>query len=215
MNYHYVKDEHDNFMLLNFDNNYQVMMEWERQYMVDLIGKLNPYGKVLEVGFGLGISANEIQKYDIESHTIIECNPEVLKVARKWASKQEHDVHIVEGKWQDVLKTLGTFDSIFFDDSPDFVEDELDIRGYQFFYDILKSHVNVNCRYSWFSSELTHLLVNPFVSYDVDIKNYDIPSYCEYTSGNDMYLPLMVFKKGMIDINRVVIDKYFNVHLDK
>ena len=215
MTYRYVRDQQNDLMLLNCDNGYQVMMEWEKQYMVDLIEKLNPSGKVLEIGFGLGISASEIQKYDIESHTIIERDPEVLKVAHDWASKQNHTVYIVEGKWQNALHHLGTFDSIFFDDSPDVVEDELDLRGYKFFYDILKSHVNANCRYSWFCSELTHLIVNPFVTYDVDIKQYDIPDYCEYTSGNEMYLPLMTFKRGGVDINRVMVDKYLNIHLDK
>ena len=110
MTYRYVKDQQNDLMLLNCDNGYQVMMEWEKQYMVDLIEKLNPSGKVLEIGFGLGISASEIQKYDIESHTIIERDPEVLRVAHDWASKQNHTVYIVEGKWQDALQHLGTFD---------------------------------------------------------------------------------------------------------
>ena len=36
----------------------------------------------MEIGFGLGYSADVIQKYDINTHTIIECNPEVLKKLR-------------------------------------------------------------------------------------------------------------------------------------
>jgi len=211
--YEYTLDINGDDILLNPNNGYQVMMEWERQYMVDLVKKLNPSGKVLEIGFGLGISATEIQKYDIESHTIIEYDETVLKRLKEWAPKQKNKVNIVEGKWQHVLKNLGKFDSIFSDDSPDHVNDELELRGYTLFYDILRNHANVGCRYTHYLSEFTFAIVNPCISYDVDIKKYNIPDHCKYTNGREMYLPLITFKMGTVFLlNEVSMDKNLKTH---
>jgi len=211
--YKYTVDESGEDLLLNTDNGYQVMMEWEREYMKDLVKKLNPSGKVLEIGFGLGISASEIQKYDIESHTIIEYNETVLEKLEEWAPKQKHKVNIVKGKWQNVLKDLGKFDSIFCDDSPDHVDDKFELRGYKLFYDILRSHVNVGCRYSHYLSDFVFTIVNPCITYDVDIKEYNIPEHCNYTNGNVMYLPLITFKMGTVNlINEVMMSKDLKIH---
>ena len=102
--------------ILDRDINFQVMMKWEKPYMKKLINNLKPKGDVLEIGFGFGYSADEIQKYNIKSHTIIE--PFLFKEAKKWAKKQKHKVIIIKGYWQEVLNRLGTFDTIFFDDAP-------------------------------------------------------------------------------------------------
>ena len=60
----------DNKDILVGDEQYQVMMEWEKPYMEALVDRLQPSGDVLEIGFGLGYSADAIQKYDINTHTI-------------------------------------------------------------------------------------------------------------------------------------------------
>ena len=67
----YYKDENNQEILLS-NTNQQIMMEWEKPYMEASIDILKPTGDVLEIGFGLGYSANAIQKYDINMHTIIE-----------------------------------------------------------------------------------------------------------------------------------------------
>ena len=82
----------DNKDILVGDEQYQVMMEWEKPYMEALVDRLNPSGDVLEIGLGLGYSADAIQKYDINTHTIIECDTEVLKKLQEWAKKQKHKV---------------------------------------------------------------------------------------------------------------------------
>ena len=75
MNLEYTTDEFGKDLLLQ-DDGFQVMMEWEKPYMKACIDKLNPSGRVLEIGFGLGYSASHIQTYeDIEEHTIIEYSP--------------------------------------------------------------------------------------------------------------------------------------------
>lgn len=112
----YGKDAKGQEVLLK-DGKFQVMMEWEKPYMHACIDALKPKGDVLEVGFGLGYSAQKIQSYHPKSHTIIEYHPEVLIKAREWAKKHPN-VTIVAGTWQEMLPTLGVFDSIFFDDYP-------------------------------------------------------------------------------------------------
>jgi protein-L-isoaspartate O-methyltransferase len=112
----YTKDKCGKEMLLK-DGKFQVMMEWEKPYMEACIDALQPFGDVLEVGFGCGYSATQIQKFKPHSHTIIECNPIVAEKARLWAA-QYPNVHIIEGTWQETFSSLGVFDAIFFDDYP-------------------------------------------------------------------------------------------------
>ena len=109
----YTKDKNKEEILLD-NNNEQVMMEWEKPYMEACIDFLQPKGNVLEIGFGMGYSATAIQKYNPKSYTIIECDPIVIKKCKEWA-KDYDNVIIIESKWQDVIETLGTYDSIFFD----------------------------------------------------------------------------------------------------
>jgi protein-L-isoaspartate O-methyltransferase len=72
-------------------------------------------GDVLEMGFGLGISANLINQIGCKSHTIIEAHPAIAEMARAWAVTQSVSTLIVEGYWQDVLPSLGIYDTIFFE----------------------------------------------------------------------------------------------------
>lgn len=112
----YGKDEQGKEILLK-DGKFQVMMEWEKPYMIACIDALKPFGDVLEVGFGLGFSANHIQTYQPKSHTIIEYHPVVAARAREWAKQHPH-VTIIEDTWQHALPRLGIYDCIFFDDYP-------------------------------------------------------------------------------------------------
>ena len=131
-----IKDKNNKELLLDssFDGKpFQVMMEWEKPYMKKLVENLKPKGNVLEIGFGLGYSSSEIQKYNIKSHTIIE--PAVIEDLKSWSKKQKHKVNIVKGYWQKELKNLGKFDSIFFDDAPnDVYKDVNNVRIYKFIY---------------------------------------------------------------------------------
>jgi len=70
-------------------------------------------GHILEVGFGMGISANHIQKQNIKSHTIIELNDEIYNKAVEWA-KGKPNTRILHGDWK-TIELDEKFDSIFFD----------------------------------------------------------------------------------------------------
>lgn len=123
----YRKDEQGNDVLLK-DGKFQVMMQWEKPYMHACIDALKPFGDVLEIGFGLGYSAERIQHYKPKSHTIIEYHPEVAKYARAWA-KNYPTVTIIEDTWQHALPKLGLYDCIFFDDYP--LESEQQMQSMQ------------------------------------------------------------------------------------
>ncbi|HKZ00293.1 MAG TPA: class I SAM-dependent methyltransferase [Rhabdochlamydiaceae bacterium] len=112
----YTTDENGKEVLLK-DGKFQVMMEWEKPYMQACIDALQPFGDVLEIGYGCGYSAARIQSYHPKSHTIIECDPEVARRARQFAG-EHHNVVIIEDTWQKALDSLGIFDIVFFDDYP-------------------------------------------------------------------------------------------------
>ena len=121
----YVVDEKGEEMLLK-EGKFQVMMQWEKPYMEACIDALQPFGDVLEIGFGCGYSASHIQTYFPKSHTIVEFHPEVIEKARRWASHYTN-IHIIEDIWQNALSKLGIFDAIFFDDYP--LESEQEMKA--------------------------------------------------------------------------------------
>ncbi|MGM0439682.1 MAG: class I SAM-dependent methyltransferase [Chlamydiota bacterium] len=109
----YTKDELNQNLLLD-NNQRKVVGEKDRPQIEACIAALEPRGNVLEIGFGMGYSANKIQEYQPLSHTIIENDPMVLNKAREWA-KGRPNVYIIEGSWQENLDNLGVFDTIFCD----------------------------------------------------------------------------------------------------
>jgi guanidinoacetate N-methyltransferase len=98
----------------------QVMQDWEAplmKAMADIVTQ--GCGDVLEVGFGMGISASYIQTGRPRSHTIIECNRDVMRAFAAWAEKySDRDIRLVQGRWQDVVDDIGLFDGVFFDTYP-------------------------------------------------------------------------------------------------
>eukprot|EP01024_Parvocaulis_polyphysoides_P047343 TRINITY_DN4488_c0_g1_i10.p1 TRINITY_DN4488_c0_g1~~TRINITY_DN4488_c0_g1_i10.p1 ORF type:complete len:304 (-),score=23.28 TRINITY_DN4488_c0_g1_i10:375-1172(-) len=98
-----------------------VMMEWERPLMeahaaaICQGGEGDQPGDVLNIGFGMGIVDEAIQKHNPKSHTIIEAHPAVYQKMIDAGWDKKPNVRIVFGKWQDVLPTLGKFDGIFYD----------------------------------------------------------------------------------------------------
>ena len=82
-------------------------------------------GDILDVGFGMGFSANKI--YELaDSYTCIEINPQIYTKAVEWA-KDKPNVNIIFGDWSDILPTLTTkFDGIFMDthDDPNYLNFE-------------------------------------------------------------------------------------------
>jgi amino acid adenylation domain-containing protein len=98
----------------------QVMQDWEQPLMKEMAKiATTAHGHVLEIGFGMGISATYIQERGVASHTIVECNEDVVRALGEWRNGYpQQDVRIVQGRWQDVVGRLGLFDSVLFDAYP-------------------------------------------------------------------------------------------------
>ena len=96
-----------------------IMMDWEHPLMkrhAEIVCKNG--GDILEIGFGMGISAQYIQEQDIDSHTIIEIHPEIAERAREWA-KDKENVKLIESDWRDIIEKLEIYDGIFYDAEQD------------------------------------------------------------------------------------------------
>jgi hypothetical protein len=95
----------------------QVMQDWERPLMRAMAEvAAESHGDVLEVGFGMGISATYLQEIGVRSYTVIEPNAGVLAEFERWrAGYPGRDIRLLRGKWQEVTDQLSTYDGIFFD----------------------------------------------------------------------------------------------------
>ncbi|OHV46575.1 class I SAM-dependent methyltransferase [Pseudofrankia sp. BMG5.36] len=137
----------------------EVMQAWERPLMRALARAVaRPGGSVLEVGFGMAISAGYVRDAGAARHTIIEANPQVADAARSWAAGRP-GVEIVEGRWQDVIGGLGHYDGILFDTYP-LTEAEVDeyyLRGATFaehFFAAAAEHLADDGAFTYYSNEI-------------------------------------------------------------
>ena len=131
-----------------------IMMNWEHPAMSASAAYVTEGGgDILEIGFGMGISAGYIQSHSISSHTIIEPHPQMVEKAVEW-SNGKSNVTIISQSWADVTGSLGTYDGIFYDTS-------LDDKG------------------NLFSSSLSELIktgtkLSVFNSYSTETNDYNI-----------------------------------------
>jgi protein arginine N-methyltransferase 2 len=94
-----------------------IMMDWEDPLMKKHAEVVcQDGGHIIEIGFGLGISANYIQQHDIQSHTIIEIHDDVYELLLDWAKDKENVIPI-KGDWFDISNQLELhkYDGIFYD----------------------------------------------------------------------------------------------------
>merc|ERR1712181_112406 len=54
-------------------------------------------GRVLELGFGLGIAASEIERVGVKEHWIVECNSGVFSTLLDWSTNQPAVVVPLQG----------------------------------------------------------------------------------------------------------------------
>ncbi len=113
----------------------QIIQAWEVPYMKKLAEiATSRGGDVLEVGYGMGISAGFIGKSKrIDTHTIIECHPMMIGNLKKRFSKEIRNGRVIvkEGFWEDITNKMPgkCFDGILFDSCP--LDKEVEL--FQFF----------------------------------------------------------------------------------
>ena len=169
--------------------------------MESCIDKLQPKGDVLEIGFGMGYSATQIQKYNPKSHTIIEMDPLVIKRLKRWA-KDYDNINIIEGTWQKEIHNLGKFDEIFFDDYPlehpkNTFEKKLIAERFFMFLDICRySHSKSTTKISAYVHDpkaefKKRMDESPYYSYKEYFMDIDLPDNCNYYRDNKGIIPII------------------------
>jgi guanidinoacetate N-methyltransferase len=98
----------------------EIMEDWQIPVMQRMAGMVaEAGGDVLEIGFGRGVSAAFIQDAGVRSHTIVECNDDVVQRYHAWrAGYDGRDIRLVHGRWEETIDGLGEFDGIFFHTYP-------------------------------------------------------------------------------------------------
>jgi protein arginine N-methyltransferase 2 len=138
--------EVDKIHYTEYEDTHEVMMDWEDPLMSASAAYIcEGGGDILEIGFGMGISAGYIQQHTINSHTIIENHPDIIPKAQAWAADKSN-VNIVEGSWYDVKDTLSTYDGLFMDTWED--------QHMNYFSSSLSSLIKVGGRATWWNGML-------------------------------------------------------------
>lgn len=119
--------ETDHYLVVG---DHKVMKRWEAPLMKRMAENLcsaTGGGHILEVGYGMGISARSIQEQPIHKHTIIEPHPEIFEEASKWRKGiSDKEINLVNGFWQENLNFMEACDGVFFDTYASSVERLID-----------------------------------------------------------------------------------------
>ena len=174
----------DKIYFIREEKMFEVMMDWEDEIMkasADYICENG--GDILEIGFGMGISAGYIQANDIDSHTIVENHPQIIEKLKVWAQNKPN-VIIIEGDWYNVRHYLSTYDGVFYDT---YEED-----NWTKFSNIISSLVKPGAKVTWWNNKPS---ANTIQNIDgVDYKSINIdPPLNSYFNSNVYYLPKKEF----------------------
>jgi guanidinoacetate N-methyltransferase len=114
---------------------------------------------VLEVGYGMGISASALQACNVDSHIVIECHPDVIAhcVRTHRSALASGSMHLMTGYWQDVTPMLAdaSVDGILFDTFP--LSNQEMAGTHLFFFEEAYRLLKPGGVLTYFSSETTTL----------------------------------------------------------
>ena len=179
---------------------YAIMRRWEEPLMVrqaEIVSQNG--GDILEIGFGMGISANAIQEQpNIKSHTIVEIHPTILKEAHKFQQPYEN-VEIIPTGWWIAFKN-GTllnkkYDGVFYDA-------EFDESAYMFAKVAIQYLLKPNGIFTWYNNVVGK--ANEF-ALDCEYEKFELESFPKFDSSSGytknpymfsriIYIPII--KKG-------------------
>lgn len=179
-----------------------VMEDWETPYMQELANiACMQGGVILELGYGMGISARFIQEHDIAKHIIIEANVAVAEKAREFAKNALHETVVLEGLWEDVIDQVpdGSVDGILFDTYP-LTEEEVYQNHFNFFQ-VAYSKLKTGGIFTYYSDEIDHfgkvhlnkLQAAGFALENIKSKVTPInpPAECEYWKAKTILSPII------------------------
>ena len=181
----------------------QVMQTWEEPLMRALAASVAaPDKDVLEIGFGIGVSASFIQEFGARSYTVVECNRGVIDEFEAWRKRfPDADIRLVAGMWQNVADQLATYDGILFDTYPlsqdEYERNEVGGTAYTHaaeFFGLARSKLRKGGVFTYFSCEVDSLsrghqraLLQHFDEVSVRVvRDLEPPPGCQYWWSDSM-----------------------------
>lgn len=167
----------------------EIMEAWQTPLM-EAMAKIvtESHGDVLEIGFGLGVSASFVQKLGVASHTIIECNDSVVGRYKNWKQKYA-DCHIslIHSLWQEATDQLDIYDGILFHTYPlnedEYLENVVQsVTFAEHFFPTAAKHLRPGGVFTYMTNEIDslsrahqRLLLEYFESFCVSLVALDLP----------------------------------------
>lgn len=177
-----------------------VMQPWEKGYMAQLAKfATRRGGNVLEIGFGMGIAAREIQKGRIYKHFIVEANHDVfVKELIPFKTKAKSTVVPTLGFWEEVVGQFadGSFDGILYDPYPTHAEEFAETR-FDFVFEahrLLKPggiFTHYTCQREPSKDYVEMMYQVGFRDVDGKIVDTKPPKDCKYWNQDQIYAPLI------------------------
>ncbi len=167
-----------------------IMEDWQIPIMRAMAGIVGRHGgNVLEVGFGRGISAEFIQEYQVDCHTIVESETGVVeRYFRPWRKRHDKaNIDLRVSKWQDCDFAPESFDAILFHayplDETEFFEHIVQSVTYaEHAIPAMASLLRTGGRFTYLSNEIdslsrTHqrLLFRYFTQIKTEVIDIDVP----------------------------------------
>ncbi len=180
--------------------NHPVMEDWEDSYMCELAHiATRRGGTVLEIGFGMGISARYIQKESLEQHFVIEANADVYERLTHFAKEARIPVAAFFGFWEDVTTKIpdGSISGILFDTYP-LSEKDIHCNHFPFFKEAYRL-LRPGGVLTYYSDEIDdfsflHLKMlrdAGFVRIDKKICEVSPPADCAYWKSKTILAPIV------------------------
>jgi guanidinoacetate N-methyltransferase len=176
-----------------------VMEDWEDSYMRELADiAASGGGIVLEVGYGMGISARYIQRHQVSEHLIIEANMDVFRELQVFAEDAPQSVIPLYGFWEDITSQIpsGSISGILFDTYPLCEEDH--VNHFPFFKEAFRL-LRPDGVLTYYSDEISDyspqhravLAEAGFTNIDKRVCHLDTPPDCTYWKSETMLAPII------------------------